>query len=149
MYLRKRKVAHSFIDLDALAETFPRPKDDPYGSRLALRNLRDVWANCTAAGSRNLVVARVVETDSDLEGIRAAIPGSQATVCLLRATDDALLSRIRKREVGSGLAWHEQRTLELADSLEKCGPFDFVVDTDQRQPPDIAREIVDQVQWSV
>ena len=70
--LERRRVAHTFIDLDTLAETYPRPPGDRFGNRLALLNLRDVWINCAAAGSRNLIVARVVETRDALVGTDVA-----------------------------------------------------------------------------
>lgn len=60
--LSRRKIAHAVIDFDALAATYPRPADDPFGSRLAITNLRDVWRNAAAAGARNLVIARVLES---------------------------------------------------------------------------------------
>lgn len=41
--LDRQGVAHSFIDLDALTQTYPRPADNRYGYRLAFRNLRAVW----------------------------------------------------------------------------------------------------------
>ena len=51
--------SHSQIDLDALAECYPRPADDRFADRLALVNLRDVWRNCFATGSRDLIIAQV------------------------------------------------------------------------------------------
>ena len=146
--LERRGVAHTFIDLDTLAETYPRPSDDRFGARLALSNLRAVWINCAAAGSRNLIVARVVETRGELEDIQQAIPGSRPTVCQLRASDEMLIDRVRIREVGSGRDWHEVRALELAQSLQRRAPADFVVDTDDRSVPQIADEIVGQVEWA-
>ena len=35
--LAERDIPHSFIDLDALAQTFPRPQGDRYGTALAPR----------------------------------------------------------------------------------------------------------------
>ena len=145
--LIRRSVSHTFIDIDTLAETYPRPLDDRFGNRLALLNLRDVWANCAAAGSRNLVGARVVETRQDLEEIQRAIPGSESIVCQLRANDATLIKRVRTREFGSGLEWHETRSLELAKSLPGTAPADFVVDTDGRSLLDIADEIVAKIEW--
>ena len=49
--LERQGVAHTFIDMDTLAETYPRPPDARFGDRLALLNLCDVWANCAATGS--------------------------------------------------------------------------------------------------
>ncbi len=145
--LERRGVAHTLIDLDILAETYPRPLDDRFGVRLGLRNLRDVWINCAAAGSRNLVVASVVETADGLAEIQRAVPGSAPIVCQLRASDETLVERVGTREVGSGREWHEVRSLELARSLRELAPADFVVDTDDRSVLHIADEIVDRVDW--
>ena len=141
-------IAHTFIDLDALTQTYPRPPDDRFGYRLAFLNLRDVWANSVSAGSRNLIVARVVETRSRLEEIERALPGCKSTICQLRASNETLLERVRKRELGSGRDWHERRALDLALLLRKNGPADFVVETDGRSPPDIASDIAAHVTWS-
>ena len=146
-WLSRQRISHSFVDIDALAATYPRAPDDRFGDRLALRNLRDVWANCAAAGSRNLIVARVVETQHDLEEIQRAVPGSKPLVCQLRAGDASLIERVRTRELGSGRERHETRALELAKSLPAAAPADFVVDTEGRSVPDIADEIVDRVEW--
>lgn len=147
MVLERKGTAHTFVDLDGLAATFPRPPDDRFGSRLALTNLRDVWTNCAAAGSRNLIVARVIETGREVEDIERAIPGAQPAVCQLRASDPTLIARIRTRELGAGQDWHEARALELAQSLRIRAPADFTIETDDRSPPEIAEEIVAQVDW--
>jgi len=89
-WLERRDFAHSFIDLDALAHTYPRPAGDRFADRLALSNLRDVWKNCAAAGSRNLIVARVVESKRGVAQIQAAVPGSRPPVCQLRASEATL-----------------------------------------------------------
>lgn len=144
--LDQRNVAHTLIDMDVLAETYPRPPDDQFATRLALLNLRDVCLNCLVAGSKNLVIPRVIETRNDVEQIQRAIPNSTLTICQLRASDETLIERVRTREFGSGRAWHEARALELARSLQGKAPADFVVDTDGRSPVDIAAEVVDQVE---
>ena len=145
--LEARGVPHSFVDLDGLAQSFPRPPDDPYGSRLALANLRDVWANCVATGSRNLILARVIETQQQLDLIRDCIPGSRPVLCQLRASDRTLVARVESRELGTGRDWHMARTLELARILETSAPADFSVDTEDRNPQDIAGETVSRVAW--
>ena len=145
--LNRRGVAHSFIDVDALAWTYPRPPGDRFGNRLALLNLRDVWANCAGSGSRNLIVARVVERPRDIEEMQRAVPGSRPVVCQLHASDATLIQRVRARELGSGRQWHETRALELAESLRRTAPADFHVDTDGRSLLDIADEVVGRIEW--
>jgi len=145
--LERRGIAHTFIDMDALAQTYPRLPEDRFGEQLALRNLRDVWANCAAMGSKNLIVARVVETKQDVENIQFAAPGSRPLVCQLHATRESLIERVRKRELGAGRDRHETRALELAQSLRDKAPADFVVETDGQSILDIAKEIVAKVAW--
>lgn len=108
-----------------------------------MRNLRDVWSNCVAAGSGVLILPRVIETPEDVAEITAAVPGSRAVVFQLRATDEVLIDRVRKREIGSGREWHEKRAIELAEILSRTGPANYVVDTDGRSISEIAREILE------
>lgn len=146
--LIQRGIAHSFVDVDRLTETFPRPADDPFGHRLAVRNLKDVWANCAAEGSRNLILARVVESQQTLQDFRDAVPGAAPVLCLLRARPETLIERVRQRETGERRGWYESRSLDLARSLGQTAPFDFIVDTDDFAPGEIAQRIVDQVTWA-
>jgi len=143
--LMARGIPHSLIDMDCLAETYPRA--DRFGTQLALKNLRDVWANCIEAGSRNLILPRVIESREDLESIRQAIPNAAPIVCRLRAGDNTLIERVTKREIGSGLDWHQRRSLELAKILDHDAPTDFVVETDNRSIIEIAEDIVGKVEW--
>lgn len=115
--LDRSDIPHTFVDLDALTQTYPRPTDDPYGYQLAFANMRNLWANCIAAGSRNLIISRVVETSDHYDDIQLALPGCIPTIIQFRASDQELLDRIRKRELGSGRAWHEQRSLEIAHNI--------------------------------
>jgi len=104
--------------------------------------------NCAAAGSRNLVIPRVVESHADVEEIEKAVPGANSTVCLLQASDDALIRRVRKREVGSGRAWHEQRSIELSRQLENTDLANFTIKTDDYAVADIAAETFERVKWA-
>ena len=134
--------AHTLLDMDVLGETFPRPHDDVFNRRLALRNLRDVWANCFAVGSRVLILPRVVETLDDVCDIEAVIPGARPTVFQLRASTTTLIQRVRSREIGSGRTWHEKRALELARTLREKAPLNHIIETDDGSVGDIACEIV-------
>ena len=145
--LQEQGIAHTFVDFDALSQTSPRPADDPYGVRLGSRNLTDLWRNSAEAGSQNLIVAGVIETERDSEAITRAVPGAIAIVVQLQASDMALMERVRKREIGSAYDWHANRALELSRSLALSGPWDMVVRTDDRGVVDIAREIVERLSW--
>jgi adenylylsulfate kinase len=107
-------VPHAVIDVDALSWRYPTPVDDPFNSRLALRNLICVWANFAKAGAARLILARVVETRDELGAFREAVPGAELTVVRLRASDETLLRRAAGREVGSHREWSLKRAVELA-----------------------------------
>jgi deoxyadenosine/deoxycytidine kinase len=146
--LDRRGISHSFVDIDALAQTYPRPTDDLYASRLALLNLQTVWRNAKSAGARNLILSRVIETEGDRTAIEDAIPNCRSVLCRLRASADTLLERVLRREVGVGYDWHATRAQELARLMERA-PADFVIDTDARMASDIAAELAGKVAWHV
>lgn len=147
-YLEQEWTPHTFIDFDQLRYTFPRPSDDPWGNRLGLKNLVDVWKNCSQSGSLNLVVAYVVEKKYFLDDIRAAIPGSHIVTFQLAAKTATLEARVGKREIGSGLEWHVQRAAELSEILsQEDAPCDYRITTDDRSVTDIAAEIAGLVDW--
>ena len=146
--LIEQEIPHTFVDLDQLRYTYPRPKDDRFGNRLGLQNLRDVWRNGAAAGAQNLVIASVIETQSDVKEIEKTIPNAETMVCQLRAKEETLSARVRKREIGSGLDWHLRRAAELAEILSgERVPNDFELWTDGREVRAIAQEIYDRTHW--
>ena len=139
---------HTFIDFDHLRYTYPRPMGDAWGNTLAFRNLKDVWANCAAAGSLNLIISSVVEDWSFIDDVQRAIPDSDIVTFQLSAGVSTLQSRVRKREIGSGLDWHVNRAAELAEILAADDvPCDHSLNTENRSVIEIAQEIADQVQW--
>lgn len=140
-------IPHTFVDLDALTYTFPRPDDDPYGDRLALENLRAVWANARLQCARNLIIPRVVETATYPGRIAETVGIDNPVVCRLTASDKTLLERVRMREKGSGRDWHEKRALQLSFLLDQIGLEDFCISTDDRTICDVAREIKGRVNW--
>ena len=95
------RIPHTFLDLDALCQTYPRPPGDRFGSILGLQNLRSAWANARASGSLNLILPRVVETTQELDQIAACIPGAAPLICQLEATPATLETRLKGREIGS------------------------------------------------
>lgn len=146
--LERREIAHTFIDLDALTMTFPRPEDDRFGERLAMRNLADVWRNSAqSAGSRNLIIARVIEDPGQIRNIERAVPGSAVTLVTLTAADEDLRARVRQREIGSARTWHEARSLDLARTLGTADA-DAVIDTSRRTVRDVATLLVATVEWA-
>jgi GTPase SAR1 family protein len=145
--LSDRDIAHAVIDLDALGISWPFGEGDPYNERMAIRNLAAVWANFAASGVDRAVIARVVEEQADLTAYEEAIPGAEIQVCRLTAGVDVLRDRVGRRELGSSYDALVRRAAELAESLERSGPTDFTVQTDDRRLADIAREALTKAGW--
>lgn len=139
--------AHTFVDLDGLAKTYPRPKGDRFGEQIALANLEAVWRYAFNLGTRNLIVARVVETREGANRIARAVGADSCLIVQLTAREEILLRRVRSREIGSGRVWHENRALELADILERSDAEDIRVDTSERPVGDIANDLFQSIEW--
>ena len=146
--LARANVPHTFVDFDQLRYTYPHPADDRWGNRLGLANLADVWRNCAAAGSQNLVLSYVVEETDFLNELAAAVPGADVTCIQLSAEVATLHERLRRRELGSGLQWHLDRATELSRLLQLARtPADHRIATDGRSIADIAADVRQRVAW--
>jgi ribose 1,5-bisphosphokinase PhnN len=145
--LRAADIPHAAVDFDQLTAAFPRsPDDDMWGTKLGLANLAAMWRNYQAAGADRLLIARVLEARSELQGYRTAVPGAKITVVRLRASLEALRARLRQRG-GAGLHWHLDRAVELAPQMDESHVEDLLVETEQRDPGELAREILLQLGW--
>ncbi|HVB61736.1 MAG TPA: AAA family ATPase [Ktedonobacteraceae bacterium] len=145
--LEQAQIAHAFVDLDALRWCYPRQPRDRFSTRLAMKNLAAVWANFRAYGAASLVVADVIESRSELDHYRAAIPGADIFVVRLSASLNTLADRLKQRELGAGLAWHLQRAPELTAIMERNKVEDLLVTTDGKTVAQIAREILQHTRW--
>jgi len=145
--LEADEVRHTYMDLDALAYTFPRSSSDPFGDELAIENLIAVWANCRKRGSENLIIPRVIDSKAYAQKISDAVGIPNPVICRLTASDQTLLQRVRTREIGSNLSWHENRTIDLSAELDKSAIEDFTIETDARSITDIATDIMQRISW--
>ena len=140
-------VPHTYIDLDALTYTFPRSEADPFGNELALKNLSAMWENSRKLGSKNLIIPRVIESKAEATNIAAAVGIEAPIICRLTASDDTLLERVRAREIGSGLGWHEKRSIQLSAELSESKVEQLCIATNNRSVTEIATELMQQVKW--
>ena len=148
MLLVGANVPHATVDFDQLTACYPRPADDDrWGTQLGLQNLAALWRNYERSGARRLLIARVIEARSDLDGYREAVPGADIFVVRLRATPQTLQSRVRKRGPGREMEWHLRRAVELAPLMDAQAVEDLLIETDSRDAIDIARDILVKVGW--
>ncbi len=137
---------HAAIDLDWLSVMYPQ--QGPDGEWLIFANLAAVWPVYAAAGADRLLVARVVESRSELQYYRQAIPGAEPVVCRLAAPIATMQERVRTREPGMFREQALDRAAALAVSLERAKAEDFTVQNgDGRSVTDVAREVLSRAGW--
>jgi hypothetical protein len=143
-------LGHALVDMDELDRIFPAPPDDPHKTHLTRRNLAAVWANLRDAGAARLILTMVAASpDYELPHIREAVPNASITVVRLYASEEVLLERVRRREVGSGLEYQARRTVEQAHLMVRQSTESLLtVDTSERSVADLAREILWRTGWS-
>jgi adenylylsulfate kinase len=148
--LREAHVPHATVDFDQLTAVFPRSPgpDDMWGTQLGLANLASMWRNYQAAGADRLLIACVLEARSELEGYRTAVPDAEITVVRLRAALKALRARLRERgDSEAGLTWLLDRAVQLAPQMDESRVEDVLVETEERDPTELAREILVKLGW--
>ena len=145
--LERRDVAHAWVDVDQLAQCFPRPASDPFHAGLTMANLAAVCRNFVAAGAGRLILPYVIEDAAGRAAIAASIPGGELTVVRLTVRPGTVAARLRGRESGESLAWHLRRAPELTEIMGRNGVGDIVVETDDRTPEEIAVQILGLVGW--
>ena len=141
------KVPHANVDFDQLTAGPRTADDDVWGTKLGLSNLAAIWKNYQHAGARRLIIARVIESRSELDGFRNAVPGADIVVVRLRAAPGTLQARVRQRGPWRDMAWHLKRSVELGAQLD-AQPFeDVLVETDDRDVTTVAREVLQRAGW--
>jgi adenylylsulfate kinase len=146
--LEQTGIPHALIDMDWLRWCYPTPSDDPFHMALGLRNLAMVWGNYRAVGARWLILVDIVETREALAEYHAAIPDASIIVVRLQATLPTILHRLRRRETGASLTWHEQRADELARLMAEQAVEDLLVQTEAKTVEEIAREVLTRTGWA-
>ena len=141
------KVPHANVDFDQLTAG-PRPTDDDvWGTKLGLSNLGAIWKNYQLAGARRLIIARVIESRSELDGFRQAVPGADIVLVRLRAAAETLQARVRRRGPWRDMEWHLKRSVELGAQLD-AQPFeDVLIETDDRDVTAVARDVLYRAGW--
>ncbi len=145
--LDKAGVAHAFVDIDALRWCYPRPPQDPFRIKLAMKNLAAIWKNFQECGATHLILADIVESRDELERYREAIPGADILVIRLQASLSTLAERVRLREAGAGLDRHLRRAAELAAIMEQNRVQDILINTNNKSVSQIAQEILVRSKW--
>jgi adenylylsulfate kinase len=139
--------ANAVIDVDWLRRSWPCPPEDPFNSRMALRNLRAVAQNYLQAGTARLVLAGVIESRTERNAYQEAVT-VPLTVCRLRVELPTIRQRlIRRHEHDDGLRWHLDRSGELDQILEQAQVEDLVVDATTTSIRQVAEAVMVAIGW--
>jgi hypothetical protein len=138
-------VRHCLIEGDNLDMAYPPPRE--HG--LAERNLAAMWANYRDLGYRRMVYTN---TDSVrfVDELTAAMgDGPLVTAVLLTADDATARQRLARREIGTALDRHIERSDLMARELERTSPgWVHRVPTDGRPVAGIAAQIIALTSWT-
>ncbi|MFC6018097.1 AAA family ATPase [Plantactinospora solaniradicis] len=138
------------VDADMLAQFGPPPNGDlPSGrfyDELKCTNLAAVWANYQAAGARYLVVAAVIDGVAQRERYAASLAGCEIRLVRLIADKETVVSRLRRRDIGSKLEKHLRALDEPSLAPNATGVADFTV-TNDRAAADVAAGILVRAGW--
>jgi hypothetical protein len=143
--LRERDIPYALVDYEWLAESWPRPADDPWNGRVAYLNLAAMWRNFSASGVDRLIICQTIEQRPSMAGITDAVPNAECTLVWLSAPLDTVFARIRSRQ--SDPDWYLAAAKHMAEKIDPSQVADLVVDTAARPPLEVAEDILRQVGW--
>jgi hypothetical protein len=142
------EVSHCMIEGDNLDLAYPVPREQAL--RLAELNLAAMWANYRAAGHSRLVYVNAASVRGPvLHALLMALGDDPvAHGVLLTASDEVAEARLAQREIGGGLAWHVERSRQVARELEEAAPgWVWRIETDGKSVVDVATTIVGLLNW--
>ena len=146
--LIEANISHACVDFDGLSLIHPRAPDDPHGSALAFRNLKSIWANYRATGTKRLVIASVVESRAELARYEDAVPGAEIMLCRLLAPIATMHDRLRSRDPGIYLPRFLARSTHLDGILSAARIEDFTADNGPgRHVTDVAQDVLRRAGW--
>ncbi|MFA6301221.1 MAG: hypothetical protein WC609_02635 [Candidatus Paceibacterota bacterium] len=148
--LTKKSINNAVIDLDYLRYAYPRPKSDPFHTKLGYKNLASVWKNYKKVGVTHFIIPNVVEQKKDLENIKLAISNdANIQVVFLKANVKIIHSRLKNRTKDESLQWHLDRAIVLSKKLEHAHVENFFVNTENKPINKVAEEIISKTGWAV
>jgi hypothetical protein len=143
--LALRQITHASVDLDALGGAHLPSKIS--NDEVMYLNLQSVCKNYAAVGLRRLLLARAMESRSELERCRGAISPKNLVVCRLSASVETMQQRVEARETGISQPQFVARVQELNMILDRAKLEDFVVTNENRPVTEVAREMLVKAGW--
>lgn len=138
------RVEHAAIDVDALGLGYiaSAPNNDAMYA-----NLECVCRNYARLGVRRFLLARAVESRSELGRCRQAASAETVVVCRLTASAPTLKQRVKMRESGISQAEFVARVETLNTILDRARLEHFTIVNENRSLTKIAREMLVRAGW--
>jgi len=148
-------VAHAVIETDEIDRVYPRPTAEELDKirsgtiDASSINLAAIWSTYRALGHTRLIMSGVMmHLGFDRRWILDAIPDARITIVRMSATEPTLLTRLARREIGSGAAEQVQRSLRQARRMAGENAEDVtVLPTDGKEPADLAVTTLQRIGW--
>jgi hypothetical protein len=138
-------VRHCLIEGDNLDMAYP----PPWEHGLAEQNLAAMWANYRALGYRRMIYTNTASVRVVDELTTAMGDDPRVTAVLLIADDLTARQRLAKREIGTALDWHIERSGIVARELDQLSPsWVHRIPTDGRSVANIAAQIIGLTGWT-
>ncbi|MFZ3495531.1 hypothetical protein ACODT5_20295 [Streptomyces sp. 5.8] len=148
--LRAASVAHCVTEGDSMGQAHPAPEGDPGRRKIAEHNLAALWSNYAELGYRRLIHTHTVSVLAENEGMFRRAMGANLRIVrvVLTASDATTRERLTGRERGSELESELGSSARKARILDDRTPPGTVrVATDGRSVIDMAREVLDAINW--
>ena len=142
--LRQQEVAHALIDGDNLDAVYPKSEYFDF----TWSNLAAIWRNYRAHGHDRMIYVNTVSVLEDQNIRRALGEEVEITGVLLTASDAKVSERLTRREIGSALKYHLERSAANSAHLDTAAPeWVHRVSTDGRTVREIAESILRLTGW--
>lgn len=131
------------LDMDRLRDAWPQPASDPFGEQFGRANLAAIWPVLLDHGIRWLILADVVEDNSQRALYQQSMPGGRVQIVRLEVPIDLIRQRLRERESEQTIDWYLKRVEELQKIMTDRGIGDHVIEVGDRSPDVVAKMILD------
>lgn len=110
-------------------------------------NFRAIYGNYANAGVQRFLVARAIESETQLKVCCKVIPAADTIVCRLVASLQVMQQRVENRECGVLQRLYVERVEKLSNILDEARLEDFTVSNENRALTDVATEMLVKAGW--
>jgi len=142
--LAERNIEHAAIDVDALGLSHLS-----FGASDTVMwdNLRSLCRNYSERGVKHFLLARALETATELRLCQEIVPAKDSKVCRLTASMAVIQRRVELREPGISGGAYMARVAILNSLLENAHLEDFIVRNEARPMTEVAMSVLKKAGW--